>query len=225
MKTCNKCGVEKEYNEFYKHKRYKDGLEANCKSCKKLYQFENKEVIQKNKQIYFIENKIRFKEYKEKYKLENPEKVKSSIKKWYENWYVKIKSSEELNKVYKYKKNYYHKSKMNSDVVYRIKNLTTGIISKSFRQNGYTKKSRTYEILGCPFDEFKVYLESKFENWMNWHNRGKYNGDFNYGWDIDHIIPLASAQTEEDIIRLNHYTNLQPLCSKINRDIKRDIIE
>ena len=225
MKTCNKCGVEKEYNEFYKHKRYKDGLEANCKSCKKLYQFENKEVIQKNKQIYFIENKIRFKEYKEKYKLENPEKVKSSIKKWYENWYVKIKSSEELNKVYKYKKNYYHKNKMQSDVVYRIKNLTTGIISESFRQNGYTKKSRTYEILGCSFDEFKIYLESKFENWMNWENRGLYNGELNYGWDIDHIIPLASAEAEEDIIRLNHYTNLQPLCSKINRDIKRDIIK
>ena len=220
MKTCNKCGIEKEYNEFYKHKGYKDGLEANCKSCKKLYQCENKETIRKNKQIYFTDNKIRFKEYKEKYKLENPDKVKS----YSQNWYEKIKSSEELNKVYKHKKNYYHKNKMYSDVVYKIKNLTTGIISKSFKQNGYTKKSRTYEILGCSFEEFKIHLESKFESWMSWDNRGKYNGDFKYGWDIDHIIPLASAKTEEDIIRLNHYTNLQPLCSKINRDIKRDII-
>lgn len=220
MKTCNKCGIEKEYNEFYKHKGYKDGLEANCKSCKKLYQCENKETIRKNKQIYFTDNKIRFKEYKEKYKLENPDKVKS----YSQNWYGKIKSSEELNKVYKHKKNYYHKNKMHNDVVYKIKNLTTGIISKSFKQNGYTKKSRTYEILGCSFEEFKIHLESKFESWMSWDNRGKYNGDFKYGWDIDHIIPLASAKTEEDIIRLNHYTNLQPLCSKINRDIKRDII-
>jgi hypothetical protein len=224
MKICNKCGIEKEYNEFYKHKRYKDGLEANCKFCKKLYQFENKETIQKNKQIYFIENKMRFKEYKEKYKLENSEKLKLSNKKWYDKWYEKVKSSEELNKEYKEKKNNYHKYKMSNDVVYRIKNLTTGIISKSFKQNGYTKKSRTYEILGCSFEEFKIHLESKFESWMSWDNRGKYNGDFKYGWDIDHIIPLASAKTEEDIIRLNHYTNLQPLCGKINRDIKRDII-
>jgi cytidylate kinase len=54
-------------------------------------------------------------------------------------------------------------------------------------------------------------------------NRGKYNGTFNFGWDIDHMIPVSTAKTEEDVIRLNHYTNLQPLCSKINRDIKRNL--
>jgi len=53
-------------------------------------------------------------------------------------------------------------------------------------------------------------------------NRGLYNGEFNYVWDIDHIIPLSSAETEDDVIRLNHYSNLQPLCSKVNRDIKMD---
>ncbi len=35
------------------------------------------------------------------------------------------------------------------------------------------------------------------------------------------IIPISSPKTEEDIIALNHYTNLQPLCSKINRHIKK----
>lgn len=62
--------------------------------------------------------------------------------------------------------------------------------------------------------------DSKFEPWMTWGNRGLYNGELNYGWDIDHIIP--SAETEEGVIKLNHYTNLQPLCSKVNRDIKKD---
>lgn len=72
--------------------------------------------------------------------------------------------------------------------------------------------------------EFKSYLESKFETWMNWENRGLYNGELNYGWDIDHIIPLSSAKTEDDIIKLNHYSNLQPLCSYTNRYIKKDLI-
>jgi|LakMenEpi03Aug12_release.lakeMendotaPanAssembly.Ray.scaffolds.fasta_scaffold146267_5 hypothetical protein len=67
---------------------------------------------------------------------------------------------------------------------------------------------------------FKLYLESKFEPWMSWDNYGKYNGKLCYGWDIDHIVPLSSANTEEEIIKLSHYTNLQPLCSKINRYYK-----
>jgi len=44
-------------------------------------------------------------------------------------------------------------------------------------------------------------------------------------WDIDHIIPLQTASCEEDIVRLNHYSNLQPLCSKLNREIKRENYE
>ncbi len=68
------------------------------------------------------------------------------------------------------------------------------------------------------------YIESKFEPWMTFENRGLYNGEFGYGWDIDHIVPISTANTEDDIIRLNHYTNLQPLCSKINRDIKRNFL-
>ena len=55
---------------------------------------------------------------------------------------------------------------------------------------------------------------------MNWENRGLYNGELNYGWDLDHIIPICKAKTDEEVYKLNHYTNFQPLCSKINRDIK-----
>jgi len=86
---------------------------------------------------------------------------------------------------------------------------------------GYKKESNTYNILGCSYEQFILHIESKFEPWMNWDNYGLYNGEFNYGWDIDHIIPVSSVRTEEDIINVNHYTNLQPLCSKINREIKK----
>ena len=57
---------------------------------------------------------------------------------------------------------------------------------------------------------------------MSWENQGLYNGTLYYGWDLDHIIPISSAVTEADIIRLNHYTNFQPLCGFNNRYIKKD---
>ena len=96
------------------------------------------------------------------------------------------------------------------------------MLNEAFKIKNIKKSYKTEDILGCSFDEFKLYLESKFEDWMTWDNRGLYNGELNYGWDIDHIIPLSTAKNEEDVIRLNHYTNLQPLCSKVNRYIKRN---
>ena len=79
-------------------------------------------------------------------------------------------------------------------------------------------------ILGCNSQTLKQHLESKFESWMNWDNYGKYNGCEHYGWDIDHIIPISSENTIDGIERLNHYSNLQPLCSYYNRNIKKDKI-
>jgi 5-methylcytosine-specific restriction endonuclease McrA len=74
------------------------------------------------------------------------------------------------------------------------------------------------EILGCTFEEFKVYLESKFDENMNWENQGSY-------WQMDHIIPISSAKSEEDVYRLNHYTNFQPLYWKDNLSKGNKILE
>lgn len=43
---------------------------------------------------------------------------------------------------------------------------------------------------------------------MNWQNQGK--------WHIDHIKPLASAKSVDEIYELCHYSNLQPLWAKDN---------
>ena len=40
---------------------------------------------------------------------------------------------------------------------------------------------------------------------MSWDNYGQ------EGWVIDHIYPLSKAKSEDELYRLNHYTNLQPL--------------
>jgi hypothetical protein len=44
---------------------------------------------------------------------------------------------------------------------------------------------------------------------MTWENHGQ------YGWHIDHIRPVSSFSAEE-IMQVNHYTNLQPLWASDN---------
>jgi hypothetical protein len=149
---------------------------------------------------YNKDNKDNLKFQKEEWRKINKEKIKIQKRKW-------NKLQKEIN------------------VLYNLPQLISSSFRKSFKRSGFSKKSKSIEILGCSFEEFKLYLESKFEPWMTWENKGLYNGELNYGWDIDHIIPISSATTEEEIIKLNHYTNLQPLCSKVNRDIKKDNYE
>ena len=247
-KLCNKCDNEKDLFFFHKDKSKKDGYRNSCKDCQKNYSrdfyIKNKESMceYSNKyyksicndinykvnrceymSIYKIENSEKIKKYNREYSILNKEKISISNKIYKENNKDKIKKykSDNRDKINRNALNYYY-NRIKIDAVYHLSIKIRNLIRISIKKRGYSKKSKTNEILGCSFDEFKIYLESKFENWMTWDNQGKYNGKLNYGWDMDHIIPIASAESEEDIIKLNHYTNLQPLCSFVNRVIKRD---
>ncbi len=179
--------------------------------CREYYQ-NNKEKIKKKQNEYRKKNNLKIKELSKDYYQNNKEKIKTNSKEYYEN------NVEIINKGrYKYDKN-----RKANDNLFKLKTNIRCLVYNTFNRNGYRKQSKTCEILGCSFEEFKIHIESQFEDWMNWDNKGLYNSTPNFGWDIDHIIPISTAKTEEDIIRLNHYTNLQPLCSYINRIIKKD---
>jgi uncharacterized protein with ATP-grasp and redox domains len=203
MKKCNKCLIEKELSSFHKNNSSKDGRKNICREC---FTIQNRKYKKNQNKKYRENNKQKLKEYNKNYELNNKEKRK----KWRE--YNKDKILQNRRE--------YDKKRRVCDPVYRLKRNIRNRVYKSIVWKGFKKYSKTEEILGCSFEEFKIHLESKFEVWMNWENYGLYNGELNYGWDIDHIIPLSSAKIEEDVIKLNHYTNLQPLCSKVNRDIK-----
>ena len=74
-------------------------------------------------------------------------------------------------------------------------------------QGKYKKSSQTEIILGCPLNTFICHLQFQFKPNMTLENHGQGPGK----WNMDHIIPISSAKTEEEIIKLNHYTNFQPL--------------
>ncbi len=244
-KICTKCNKEKPISEFNNGKIYHDGKTPSCKLCikeaKQLYYLKNKNKVLDNVKKYAIYNSVKLNEYRklyyeqnkdnikinqkeyrnnnieqinlttQKWRKNNPDKIKLSEKKWYEN------NKDKINII----KKRYIINRKNNDPLFKLTENVRVMIGNSFRRQGYKKTSRTHEILGCSYADFKEYLETKFEVWMSWENKGKYNGELNHGWDIDHVIPLATARTEEELLKLNHFSNLQPLCSKINRDIKK----
>lgn len=225
-KECTKCGETKPLNLFTESKTIRSGYTSRCKSCtskyKRLYREKNKENIALKKKKYYINNKKEITKRNNEYKAKNKKRVAQRLKKY---------AIENKEKIAEYQKNYkilnkerraeYEKEKQLSDPLYYLTCKMRKNVLKAFRSRKYKKKSKTEDILGCSFEEFKEHIESQFEDWMNWDNRGLYNGEYNYGWDIDHITPLSTAACEKDIYSLNHYTNLQPLCSKVNRDEKR----
>jgi len=110
-----------------------------------------------------------------------------------------------LNPEYKSLERKRHYQKYKNDPVYAL--------SKRLRQRIYHfirhfKSKKTLEILGCSYEEFKIHIETQFTEGMSWDRLNEIH--------IDHIIPLSSAETIEDVYKLNYYTNLQPLWAKDN---------
>jgi len=94
-------------------------------------------------------------------------------------------------------------NRRHSDKFYAFRESVRNLVKQSFRDRNYTKSSKAEKIIGCDWPYLKVHIESQFTDGMSWENRAD--------WHIDHIIPLASAKTQEDVLRLNHYSNLRPL--------------
>ena len=208
MKKCTKCNIERELIEFSKQKKGKNGYVSWCKHCYKQYNFDNREKqYLKNKQ-YNIDNKDYLKKQKALYEINNSEQIKYKRKQYYlknkdkiiekrKQYYLDNK--DKINE----RKNKYSKGRKLTDPLYKLIINIRCLIRNSINKSGYSKTSRTYQILGCSFEDFKQHIESKFIEGMTWDNRSL--------WHLDHIYPVSLATDKDHLIKLNHYTNFQPM--------------
>jgi hypothetical protein len=248
MKRCNRCGIEREINDFCKNSQI-------CKSCKKeygkLYYQKNREKIKMYSKEYRKKNYEKTIEIQKKWREKNRENIKIISKKYRKNnleksktaqrnWYTKnIKNVKEYRKKYKedhseklvesWKKsrlknsekrkvkqkiyckknrkqlNEYAVNRRKSDPILKLSHNIRGRIRVFLKSNNMIKSNKTFEIVGCSPQELKKHIEKQFTNGMNWNNYGY------YGWHMDHKIPLDFGKTKEEIYKLCHYTNIQPL--------------
>lgn len=153
----------------------------------------------KDREIYYSQCKECEKKYKKKNYLEKIE----ARREYRENYYRENKNKI-LEKILSYqKKNGTWMKKYNSDPIFRMNHNVRCRIREFLTEKKIRKKNKTGEIVGCSKLELMSFLEKKFKDGMSWNNYGE--------WHIDHIIPLSSAKSEEDILKLCHFTNLQPL--------------
>jgi hypothetical protein len=233
MKLCKKCGLEKIIEEFSNNKNEKDGKSLYCKECekkrKKQYRDKNRNEINEKAKKWRKENPEKYKEIINRYLEKNPHMSSKERGKKYresEEWKEKFrKSSKEfylknLEEVRKKRKEYYYENKekerrkndlwrnkkMKTDGFFRMKKRLRERIRAFFKGKSIGKKTK--EIVGLDYEEFKNYITNKFTEGMSWENYGE--------WHLDHIIPLCEAKNTEDLLKLNHYTNLQPLWAKDN---------
>jgi hypothetical protein len=113
------------------------------------------------------------------------------------------------NKKSKYNQKYESK-RLKIDLNFKIAKNLRSRLSKTIKNN--LKFGSAISDLGCSIEEFRQYIQSKFDSKMNWDNYG------HKGWHLDHIRPLSSFDLTnlEQFKYACHYTNLQPLWAKDN---------
>lgn len=125
----------------------------------------------------------------------------------------KAKRKREYRIKYRSRRAELQKEKLNSDPLFKLKrNLRNRVWAL---MKGY-KSKKTVELLGASFEDAKNHIESTFTEGMSWENYGE--------WHVDHKIPLASANSEEELEELFHYKNLQALWASENSSKKDKLI-
>jgi len=198
-KICSKCGIEKELCLFQKDITKKDGFRPDCKSCRKQYSDLNYHKFKEKNSIYKKNtrknNPEKFAKREKEYRQKNPEKVKLRRKTYYDNNKEKhLKYIQEKRKI---------------SPIFRLSNNLRRRINIFLSLKNISKKNKTFEIIGCTPQQLKEHIEKQFTNGMCWDLLGK-------KIHIDHIIPLCSAKNEEEVFKLCHYSNLQPLWAEDN---------
>jgi hypothetical protein len=97
-----------------------------------------------------------------------------------------------------------------TDVNYRISKTLRARLYSAIKSN--VKCGSAVRDLGCSIEDFKIYIESKFQPGMTWENHSM------AGWHLDHIRPLASfdLQNPNDFRCAFHFSNYQPLWATDN---------
>jgi len=165
MKTCSKCKLELQLEQFSKNKKVKDGHKSQCKACEKIYREENKEKVSERMKKYYEENKEKVRERMKKYYEENKENVIEQNKKYYE---------ENKEMVSERAKKYYEENKENLNEW----------MKKYYEENKEEKKEyrkKYYEENKEEMKEYRKKYRKEHKEGINEYRRNRFKTDKGFG--------------------------------------------
>lgn len=175
----------------------------NCRQSKNLseYSFRNKTKNQLHETCKECLNK-----YAKEYRSKNKEKIKNDNQNWRNQNQEYIKEYRTENKE---RANELARKKYMEDLNYRMKKILRSRFSKTVKNK--KKYSKIINYLGVPLEYFKKWIESQFDEKMNWENQGSY-------WDFDHVKPCSSFDLtkEDEIKKCFIWFNISPLEKREN---------
>ncbi len=135
----------------------------------------------------------------------NPEKFKAKNKLWAKANPEKINAGNRAK----------FKRRRETNPLFVLSSRIRSRMHNALKREGFKKSAPIASILGCDWPTIKAHIESQFAPKMSWDNR--------HLWEIDHVIPLGSAASEEEIIKLSHFSNLAPMWELVN-NAKADLM-
>jgi len=203
MKKCSTCREVRSLDDFSKDRSRTDGRSYVCKSCQsissKKYRTAHSDKINAQNRIYEQKAKKKIKNRKKAYYEKNKERILTRNRVWARA--NKKKAQDQQNKR--------ARERSKTDPLYRLrKNIRT-----SMRRYLIRKQKKTSEIIGCSWLELWHHLCNSFE--ANYGMPRSWLEAFEY--DIDHIIPIGSGSSVEELMRLGHFSNLQILLREDNQ--------
>jgi len=206
-KICAKCKESKSVREFYRRETSKDGLRAECISCERVRRAKHRKA-----------NKDNIKEYNRNYREANKEEIAEKKKAYHEANKEKYKAYCEANKEkIAERKKVYEMQRRSKDPFFRLKQNYRNSCYRAFKSIGQKKNNPSLKLLELEtWQQLAKHLQAQFYDHPETGEEMTFDDHGIYGWHIDHIIPISTAKTEEDIIKLCHYTNLQPLWAEEN---------
>lgn len=182
--------------EFPRSKNSRDGHHVWCKSCANIA-----------KRDWYLKNREDALNKKRKARALNPEAEKRARFKWCSKNRQKRNAKQreyyQQNKEKCLKSSYRCKlRRLAEDPLYKLRNQIGTLVGNSIRKQGYSKSSKTYQLIGIDYEKFLEHLKQTAIN-----NYGSYDSTIRY--HIDHIYPCSLAKDEAELLQLQYYTNLQ----------------